>query len=555
MGLSIGIDLVLFFLLFALFIYVFISVQITNLHKVYFMFHFAMMLWPFCLFVIKATDNPQLQLLYIKAAFVDLSLLAIGWLVFTIFLTNRSMFLQRKKYFSLFVPAFLAIIAVVANPNGLFVSPVNHGFIVRTYGPVFWIVCMILISYVFISLYILYTALVSDIPFRVKKQVKLVLQGIFVFSVFALLDVLLNVVLAEWLPVIPGLTSLGILLSDIFFVIAIYRDKVFDIVIIAHQDVIDTIGIGMLVLDENENVLEINRALIPHLDKLPGERFDMEALLSQAHFDCNMEGFLHKYQQHPLDRAELELSVLGSNLTYISIQVVPIIITGVRVGRIITFQDISELRRLVNESNLQNENLQEQNQSLIVIQDELFQANRKLELMALTDSLTGCYNRHYLTQHLEHEVMMHERCRIPFSLFLIDIDFFKSINDKYGHMVGDEVICGTVEAIKQTLRQTDILARFGGEEFMIYLPHTHQSDAVHLAEQVKLAVAFNKVIVENVGSSIPTTISIGVLSIENFNNENQSDPKAYLNELFVSVDEALYQAKKEGRNRVISRLR
>nr|WP_052475986.1 GGDEF domain-containing protein [Cohnella kolymensis] len=103
--------------------------------------------------------------------------------------------------------------------------------------------------------------------------------------------------------------------------------------------------------------------------------------------------------------------------------------------------------------NRKNEALHERNMELIAIQDELFRVNQKLEQMAITDGLTGCFNRRYLMQQLEHEVLLNMRYRIPYSILLFDIDHFKQINDHYGHLVGDEVIRSTVNIVRDTLRR------------------------------------------------------------------------------------------------------
>jgi two-component system cell cycle response regulator len=556
LGLLAWFDLILFFLMFALFVYVFASVTITNLHKAYLSYHFFMMLWPYCQFAIRTTENPQFQLFYVKLAFVDTSLLAAGWLVFTIFLTGQSqILLQRKKAIILFTPALLVALVVIVNPNGMFVLPLHGGYIQRAYGSLFWFIITTLISYIIVSLFIIYRALVSDKAPEIKKQIKRVLNGILVMTAFVLSDIFLNVVLAQSLPVIPGLSSLGILLSAIFFVIAIHRDKVFDIVTIAHQDIIDTIAHGILMLDDNETVVEINQSLLPHINLHIGDRFDIATLFPQGESIGKIDLFLQAYRNHPLEKTEIEIITIEIVPRHIHIHVAPIMVSGTMVGRIITFQDMSELRRLIDETSLQNEILQDRNQSLIVIQDELFQTNQKLEQMAITDSLTGCYNRHYLTQQLEHEMMMNIRYQIPFAILLLDIDFFKLVNDNYGHLAGDRVICSTVEAIKHSLRRTDILARYGGEEFIIYLPHTNQSQASILAERVKSTVELNNVIVENVAHSLSITISMGMLSINIFTIDNLKNPKTYLTEMFEAVDKALYQAKNDGRNRIVSIVR
>jgi two-component system cell cycle response regulator len=554
LDLTVYIDFILFLVLFALFVYVFVSVTITHLHKVYLVFHFSMMLWPFCQFVIKTTDNTEFQLFYVKLAFVDTVFITIGWLFFTIFLTGQSHFLRKRISLVLFVPALLISFAVIFNPNRLFVLPMYGGYIQRTYGPIFWILITILITYGIISLYIIYVALVSNNTPRIKRQVAHVLKGVVVLTSFVLLDVFLNVILSPFLPVIPGMASLGILLSAIFFVIAIHRDKIFDIVTIAHQDIIDTIEQGILVLDDNETVVEINHALLPHVNLHIGVNFDIATIFPLEQSDSKWDAFLHTYREQPQERAQIELFHPKIN-GYINVHAVPIMVGGILVGRIITFQDMTELHRLVDETNLQNEILQERNLVLVAIQDELFQTNRKLKQMALTDSLTGCYNRHYLTQHLEHEVMKNMKYQTPFTILLFDIDYFKSVNDNYGHLVGDVVLCNMVEVIKQTLRTNDILARYGGEEFIVYLPNTNQSQAYILAELVKSTIEHNEVIVDNIPHSVSITISIGLLSINNFAAANIHKPNIHLNDLFESVDKALYQAKKEGRNRIVSILR
>ncbi|OAB31910.1 hypothetical protein PMSM_18950 [Paenibacillus macquariensis subsp. macquariensis] len=552
MGLMVWIDLILFIVLFALFVYVFASVTITNLHKVYLVFHFSMMLWPFCQFAIKTTDNPKIQLFYVKFAFIDATLLSIGWLLFTILLTGQLHILRKKISLLLFVPMIFIALVIIVNPSGMFVQPIHGGYMERIYGPIFWVIVTIATTYVVISLYIIYLALSSNKTARIKKQVSQVIRGVCVLTAFVLLDIFLNVVLSHSLPVvIPGLTSLGILLSAIFFVIAIHRDKIFDIVTIAHQDIIDTIGQGILVLDDNQTVVEINQSLLPHVNIHIGDRFDMTLILPPDELDGKFDVLLYTYRKQPLEKTEIELFYPNIN-RYITIHAAPILVSDIMVGRIITFQDMTEIHHLIDATNLQYESLQERNLELIRIQNELFQTNQKLKQMAVTDSLTGCYNRHYLTQQLEHEVIKNMKYQTPFTILIIDIDFFKSINDNYGHLVGDVVICNTVEIIKQTLRQTDILARYGGEEFIIYLPNTSQAHAKLLAERVKSAIEANKVRIDNVAHALSITISIGLLSLNNFTVKHVNNPKIHLNDMFETVDKALYQAKKEGRNRIVS---
>ncbi|KAJ3198238.1 hypothetical protein HK101_007759 [Irineochytrium annulatum] len=454
----------------------------------------------------------------------------------------------------LFVPAVIGAIGVVANPWNEFVIPLEGGYIERAYGPWFWVVMVILVSYFLTSLVVLFRAVYSSqTSAMIKKQVRITLWGILVLAVFATIDAILNVVLARWLPIIPGMTSLGIFLSDLFFVYVIKRYNVFDLVSIAHEDVINTIPYGILVLDENEVIVEANKASRSFMDLHVGDSFDMEVFLESVQVVGSCREFVNHYKKKENTLSHIEVIVeRGNNIRHYILQSSPIVDSAlVPIGHILTFQDVSQERFYVKEMNRQNETLQERNQALDLIRQELSEANRKLEELALTDSLTNCYNRRYLTQHLNHEVITNIQYKTPFSLLLLDIDYFKAINDRYGHVIGDEVLVHTAEAVKQSIRSTDILTRYGGEEFMIYLPHTEHDLANQIAERVRLAVESNHITVDHEIMQVSITISIGILSFEDFEVEHvPENPEGYLTQLFAAVDKALYQAKQNGRNRV-----
>lgn len=548
-------DLFLFVLLFGVYVYVFATVRITNLHKVYFLFHGLMMLWPFCQFASTLTKDPGLQLFYVTLSFVAVSLLGSGWLLLTIFITGEAERLGQKKSFLLFIPAVIGAVGVILNPWGWFVTPLEGGYIEREYGHWFWVVMAILVSYFVTSLFILFRALYSSrTSSMIKNQVKVTLWGIFVLAAFATIDALLNVVLRAYLPfIIPGLTSLGIFVSDLFFVYVIKRYNVFDLVSIAHEDVINTIPYGILVLDENEMIIELNKASRSFMDLHVGDSFDMEAFLGSVRVEGSRQKFLDEYKQKDNTLSQIEVILERDNsIRHYIMQSSPIVDAArAPIGHILTFQDVSQERFYVKEMNRQNETLQERNHALDRIRLELSEANRKLEELALTDSLTNCYNRRYLTQHLNHEVITNIQYKTPFSLILLDIDYFKAINDRYGHVIGDEVLHRTAQAVKESIRSTDILTRYGGEEFMIYLPHTEHDVANQIAERVRLSVESNLIVVDHEIEQVSITISIGILSIEDFELEHVPDnPEGYLIQLFAAVDKALYQAKQNGRNRI-----
>ena len=165
--------------------------------------------------------------------------------------------------------------------------------------------------------------------------------------------------------------------------------------------------------------------------------------------------------------------------------------------------------------------------------DELI---RKLDLMAHTDKLTGTVNRHRGIELLEHEIKRAKRYNHPFSIIYFDIDHFKKINDTYGHATGDTVLIKATETIKRNLRATDTLIRWGGEEFMILLPETTLSDAVHLAKKLREYLEMRSADIP-----VPITASFGVASWE----DGQS-----LDTLVHRADTKMYEAKTLGRNRI-----
>ncbi|RKP45819.1 diguanylate cyclase [Cohnella endophytica] len=542
-------DFILFVLLFFLFISVIAFNRITQTHKVYLGFHFIMMLWPLGQFAIKMTDFPDVQLVFINMSFAAMGMLGPGWLIFVFFLTGRAAHLKLSRIIAYLVPAGVCVAVAMVNPDHLFMSPVGGSYLTRVYGPLFWLLVLIQFAYFFTALMNMFHALKTVISINQRKQLATALIGMFVLTGFGLLDVLLNVVLVNWLPVIPGLLALGILLSDVCFVIAIYRFGMFDILSMAQRDIFEHMTTGIIVLDENGKVLEVNKGASPFTQSAKGESFEMEKFLAPLQAQGEVYEFLYRYNHHPYEKLQLETSFQESAGRHVSIQISPVLDDRkTLLGRVITFHDVTELRKLVVEMNRKNEALHERNLELITIQEELFRVNQKLETMAITDALTGCFNRRYLMQQLEHEVLLNMRYQIPFAIFLFDIDHFKQINDKHGHLVGDEVIRSTADIVRTMLRRTDILARYGGEEFTIYLPHTNREQAELLAERIMLAVGEN--LVDSGSEKVRVTISMGVLS-ESSEDLRFDDPKEYLREVFASADSALYQAKNGGRNRVV----
>ncbi len=159
-----------------------------------------------------------------------------------------------------------------------------------------------------------------------------------------------------------------------------------------------------------------------------------------------------------------------------------------------------------------------------------------LKISAIHDPLTKVFNRRYFEEYIENEILRSKRKEKVFSLMMIDIDFFKRINDTYGHAKGDDVLKEFVLIVRESIRGYDVLARIGGEEFVVLLPDTKIDDSINLAERIRIGIQNHKF--EGIP---PITISLGLVEFRKDDNSNS---------VLERADATMYKAKTSGRNRI-----
>lgn len=184
-------------------------------------------------------------------------------------------------------------------------------------------------------------------------------------------------------------------------------------------------------------------------------------------------------------------------------------------------------------------------QKLQVAQKDLLSANKELERLAMYDQLTGLANRRNFDDSLEKQFKLAKRNKVPLSVIICDIDFFKIYNDSYGHQQGDDCLANVAKVIGATpARPTDKACRYGGEEFTVILPDTNLEGGLYIAEKLRKAVFDENI--KHEGSKVApfVTLSLGLAS---YTGQFQTQE-----EVLKAADDALYRAKENGRNRVES---
>jgi diguanylate cyclase (GGDEF)-like protein len=214
-------------------------------------------------------------------------------------------------------------------------------------------------------------------------------------------------------------------------------------------------------------------------------------------------------------------------------------------ARIKTHLELKKVRDDLKQSNKQlqevNTALQVANQLITVKNQMLKEVMEQLEYAARVDALTGLFNRRYAVEKIEEEVARHQRNKKPFSFLMADIDFFKKVNDTYGHDGGDNVLKSVSHIMQQTIREQDWLARWGGEEFLLLLPETDLAEAMLVAERIRQKIETD--VIDYQEMKILVTITLGVATYDG------TEP---VEQIIKQADNALYDGKANGRNRVVA---
>jgi diguanylate cyclase (GGDEF)-like protein/PAS domain S-box-containing protein len=316
---------------------------------------------------------------------------------------------------------------------------------------------------------------------------------------------------------------------SILYAYAVFRHQFMDLLPVARGRLIESMSDGVLVVDAKGRIVDINPAMKSFLDDEPatliGRNISEVLNLWSHNADQLLEGF----------ETRTELKFRGKPTRYLDLRITPLYNDGDALnGRLIVFRDMTD--RKIVEQNLRRAMDRLQGQLI-----EIGTLQSQLREQAIRDALTNVFNRRYLEETLERELSRAERESYPLCIIMMDLDYFKDVNDTYGHEAGDVVLKALAETVMRQSRHGDFVCRYGGEEFVLVMPNIGIETARQRAEELHQTV--NSLNIPYGSFNLTTTISMGVAAYPEHGKTKE--------ELLRSADRAMYIAKNTGRNRVV----
>ncbi len=460
-----------------------------------------------------------------RLRYIGVDLVPIFFLLFVLAYESRFNFLRLSWLIPLLAfPVYDIYMIISPRYHHFFINHATfawvEGLIMRTGwepGVWYWVHTFYCYSLLSVALGVLvWSAFKSSAPYR--QQAVLLLIG-------SLLPLAGNFVVTGRLMhhQAVDLTSFGFSYTGLIFAFALFRFRLLDLVPVARDRVLECIDDAVLVLDLRCRVVDIN----PAGEAMIGR--GKQEVVGMAAEECLQVpySFFELLRDQDNCQVEIERSLPDNPDAIFELRVSRLRLRGGEwVGILIVGRDVSERVAMVDDR-----------ESMI---RELEAVQAELTRQVKYDFLTRVYSRQYFIGVAAQEQSRALRYQRPLSLIMIDIDNFKQVNDTFGHEAGDRVLVDVARTIKEELRVVDILARFGGEEFVVMLPETGLLQARQVAEKIRAKVAAMAISGEKDGKDIRITVSLGLTSL--------SGRVKGLDDLLRLADQAMYAAKADGRN-------
>jgi len=489
--------------------------------------------WAFCYAMIAVSPSMEDKVFWLKLENIGILTVPVFWFLFTLQYTQFDTWLNKFTGALFFVIPMISLV-LLFNPDwfqyfyrSVHTATEAGGPLVPVRGPWYFVSL--------VQAYLLNLTGMGLLIWRFIQVRDIFRRQVFVLIGAVLIPLLVNIFYQLAPRIIPAfsvpmdLTPISFTVTAFFLSTGVFGLRLFDLVPIARHTVLEHIPEMVFVIDAQDRVLDANSAaqkmLGRSLDEIIGEEvIDVFRIWPEL-----INRFLISHEAHeeiqipgdPPRTLEITVSALYNRFQKLD-------------GRLLVAHDITDRKWLEHDLKYANESLKTQ-----LIEIELLR--EKLQDQAIRDPLTNVYNRRFLADAMDREIAQASRNKKPASVVILDIDFFKQFNDTYGHRCGDYVLQYIAKFLGERIRRGDVLCRYGGEEFVIFMPSAPLESAHQRAEAMRNDIA--NAFIEYEGLYLKTSFSAGVAGFP----FHGSTSDAILN----AADKALYQAKNSGRNRVV----
>ncbi|MBD2499332.1 diguanylate cyclase [Anabaena azotica FACHB-119] len=464
------------------------------------------------------------KIFWSKLEYVGSGTVITFFLIFAMHFTNKLHWLTISNLAKLWVIPIFNMALVATNEwhglvwSGFLPDPQGTNFVIYQHNVGFFWVMGCVYTYTLIgTLMLVQKALLPSALYR--RQSSMTLAAV----VCPLLGATLYML--RLTPVGLNVTPMSFMLTGVCFFVSVFRFRMFDLVPVARETLIERMSDGVIVLDAQNRIIDMN----------PAARYLIGA--KHQHIGQPLAEVLGKWSDiiksyHPHESFKTEIVMDSGTVMYLELLITPLHSDRQQLtGRLLVLHDITQRYQAELELRQANQRLQKQ-----VLEIQTLQA--QLREQATKDGLTGLFNRRYFDEVFPKRLLQATQNAAPVALMIMDIDYFKHINDTFGHQAGDMVIQGFAEILHKYSNSQDMACRYGGEEFVLALPGVELEKAVERAEQIRSS--FEMMRWEFAGKEISTTVSGGVGVFPKHGNTKD--------ELLSAVDMALYAAKLDGRN-------
>ncbi len=539
---------------------IFLRMDITDV-SLYFVLHlFSLLLWSFMVIIevlisfIFPNNNFAYPISYIPTFFVPVFFLLLG----TVFIKNNWKF--KPINLVLFLVPVISTVAVLTNNfHHLFIDfEIRDGFVNTIYGPFMYLNLIYSYFCIVMGMYYLFYYSSKKSSLFSKQTTNVIIGSSLIFSIY------LFCTLIDFHPMV--ITSSLFFVSVVFYYFSIDRYDFLDVVPISMRSIIDPISESILVLSKNLKIVEYNEAFlrmhnISNEQKKNREKFLNTLYIKLTSTDTNLVDLINKAAETK-DKVHHEMTMYSNGeKKYYSVELTPIFYNNIHRATLIVYMDVTDLKLIIEELKAKNSELELFNLKLEQKNIELDKKNVKIEDLnniltdlANFDDLTEIHNRKFLNEFYKTElkralsIMRYKPEKselVYFAIAMIDIDDFRAINDKYGHLVGDYVLKEVATIINNIIFPRDILCRFGGEEFVIIFTNAEKKGIIETSKRILEGISnYNFVLSgENISSKITVSMGISFLESDYIDGYEES--------LLKIADDRLLEAKANGKNRIV----